>query len=78
MKDLRLETWDRASSPPRVKAVLIALNRTQAQLSDVLGVSFVTVNRWVNGKSMPDSRSRKMLEKLEDAYVQEDSAQGQS
>jgi transcriptional regulator with XRE-family HTH domain len=63
------EPWDTTSTPPRVKAILEALKRTQAQLADVLGVSFVTVNRWCNAKTVPDRRSQLMLEKLEEAYV---------
>lgn len=73
MPDLVLKPWDTATSPPRVKAILAALNRTQAQLADVLGVSFVTVNRWCNGKTIPDRRSRTLLEKLEATYVKADS-----
>jgi transcriptional regulator with XRE-family HTH domain len=72
MTDLRLRPWDRETAPPRVKAVLKALNRTQQQLADVMGVSFVTVNRWCNGKTLPDRRSQVMLEKLERAYPADD------
>jgi transcriptional regulator with XRE-family HTH domain len=67
-----MKTWDTETTPPRVKAVLTALNRTQAQLADVLGVSLVTVNRWANGRTVPDRRSRTMLEKLERVYVQKE------
>jgi len=74
--NLVLTPWTTDNAPARVKAILAALHRTQAQLADVLGVSFATVNRWCNGKTVPDSRSRVMLEKLEATYVKkEDSAE---
>ena len=46
------------------------MKRTQAQLANVLGITTVTVNRWCNGKTIPDRRSQVMLEKLERAYVE--------
>lgn len=69
MNKLVIDVWDKTTTPTRVATILNALNRTQAQLADVLGVTFVTVNRWVNGHSVPDARSRKMLERLEDVYI---------
>lgn len=69
MTNLVLEPWNTTTTPPRVKAVLTALGRTQVQLADVLGVSFVTVSRWCSAKTVPDKRNQVMLEKLENAYV---------
>jgi DNA-binding transcriptional regulator YiaG len=66
------KAWDRETTPPRVKALLTTLNRTQQQLANVLGVSFVTVNRWMNKATIPDKRSRAMLEKLERTYLATD------
>ena len=37
----------------QVKAVRAALNLSQEELAHALGVSFATVNRWENGKTMP-------------------------
>lgn len=61
--------WGKEEVPDRVKAVMSALKRTQAQLAKVLGVSPITVNRWVNGHTVPDPRSQRMLSKLEETYV---------
>ena len=66
---LVLTPWTVPTTAERVRAVLKALGRTQAQLANVLGVSIVTVNRWCCGRSIPDRRSQVALEKLEDAYV---------
>jgi DNA-binding transcriptional regulator YiaG len=66
------EAWTKDTTPSRVAALLTALNRTQQQLANVLGVSFVTVNRWVNRRTLPDKRSRAMLEKLERTYIKTD------
>lgn len=65
-----ISAWTHTTTPMRVKAVLSALKRTQAQLANVLGITTVTVNRWCNGKTIPDRRSQVMLEKLERAYVE--------
>jgi putative transcriptional regulator len=36
-----------------VKAVRAALNLSQEDLAHAIGVSFATVNRWENGKTLP-------------------------
>jgi transcriptional regulator with XRE-family HTH domain len=71
MVTLVLQPWDLTTTPVRVGALLKALNRTQAQLGDVLGLTPVSINRWCNGRSVPDKRSRIMLEKLEATYVKD-------
>ena len=37
----------------QVKAVRAALNLSQEDLAQAIGVSFATVNRWENGKTLP-------------------------
>ncbi len=69
MKSLVLAPWDLDNSRTRVRGLLDTLHRTQEQLASVLNVSPVTVNRWANGRTVPDRRSRAMLEKLEKTYV---------
>ncbi|NLZ68636.1 MAG: helix-turn-helix domain-containing protein [Spirochaetales bacterium] len=34
------------------------LGFTQSELADALHVSFTTINRWENGKSVPSHRSK--------------------
>lgn len=40
------------------------LNMTQQELAEILKVSFATVNRWENGKSIPSKRYIYLLEEL--------------
>lgn len=37
---------------------------TQQELAEILGVSFVTVNRWENGKFEPTMKMKKKLSNL--------------
>lgn len=37
---------------------------SQAKLAEMLGVSFVTVNRWFNGKTVPNKMQQYHIEKL--------------
>ena len=37
---------------------------TQAELAGILGVTFVTVNRWFNGKFVPNKIQRHHIKKL--------------
>jgi transcriptional regulator with XRE-family HTH domain len=39
---------------------------SQAKLAETLGVSFVTVNRWLNGKFEPNKIQRHHIKKLLD------------
>ena len=43
--------------PERVKSVRDLKGLTQAQLAELIGVSFASVNRWENGQSRPNSLS---------------------
>lgn len=42
----------------QVKAVRQQLNLSQDELAQALGVSFATVNRWENGKTIPSKLAR--------------------
>ncbi|MFN0061447.1 MAG: Fic family protein [Myxococcaceae bacterium] len=55
------------SPADQLRQILRASGLTQANLASQLGVSFVTLNSWINGKSTP---RRKALSKLEAAYLQ--------
>ena len=37
---------------------------TQEELAEILGVAFVTVNRWFNGHTMPSTIQKYHIEKL--------------
>jgi DNA-binding transcriptional regulator YiaG len=39
--------------PDHIKSIRQQLGLSQDELAHALGVSFVTVNRWENGKTMP-------------------------
>ena len=45
--------------PGLVKEVRRQLGLSQEELAHALGVSFATVNRWENGKTMPSKLARK-------------------
>ena len=64
-----MSTGGRLSLPPnysdRVKATRLLRAITQAQLADLLGVSFASVNRWENGQSRPSNLSWQRILELE-------------
>ena len=50
---------------PRIlKTIRKTLSLTQEQLAQRLGVSFVTVNGWENGKRKPSPLARRQIEQL--------------
>jgi len=49
----------------RIVALRNKLRLTQEQFSRKLGVTYVTVNRWENGKSVPKGLSLKALERVD-------------
>ncbi len=54
-------------TPGYIVAVRVALNLTQAQLAERLGVDPMTVSRWERGAVRPNADSLKALEKLKTA-----------
>ena len=48
-----------------IKELRVKLGLTQEQLAQKLGVTFVTVNRWENGKTKPSALAIKALKDLE-------------
>ena len=46
----------------RVKKVRSQLNLSQEDLAHAIGVSFGTVNRWENGKTVPSKLARKSFD----------------
>ncbi len=47
-----------------VKEVRRRLGLSQEELAHALGVSFATVNRWENGKTVPSKLARRQFEQL--------------
>jgi transcriptional regulator with XRE-family HTH domain len=50
----------------RIKALRARLGLTQVALADLLGVSFVSVNRWENGQTRPTGLARRRILELEE------------
>ena len=50
-----------------IKTIQKYADVTQTQLAEMLGVSFPTLNSWINGKSNP---RRKALEKIDSIYIE--------
>ncbi|MFZ3046026.1 MAG: helix-turn-helix domain-containing protein [Desulfatirhabdiaceae bacterium] len=50
--------------PELVKDVRRQLGLSQEELAHELGVSFATVNRWENGKTIPSKLARRQIEHL--------------
>jgi putative transcriptional regulator len=50
--------------PELVKDVRRQLGLSQEELAHELGVSFATVNRWENGKTIPSKLARRQIENL--------------
>ena len=51
-------------TPRLLKTIRRTLRLTQEQLAHRLGVSFVTVNEWENGKRKPSPLARRQIEQL--------------
>ncbi len=51
-------------TPHLIKAIRRKLGLTQEQLAHRLGVSFVTVNEWENGKRKPSPLARRQIEQF--------------
>ncbi|CAG0936824.1 DNA-binding transcriptional regulator [Geobacter sp.] len=47
--------------PEQVKEVRRQLGLSQEELAHALGVSFATVNRWENGKTMPSKLAQRQF-----------------
>ncbi|WP_284152577.1 helix-turn-helix domain-containing protein [Desulfofustis limnaeus] len=50
--------------PETVKEVRRQLALSQEELAHALGVSFATVNRWENGKTMPSKLAQRQFEQF--------------
>ncbi len=50
--------------PELVKGVRKQLRISQEELAHELGVSFATVNRWENGKTVPSKLARRQFDQL--------------
>lgn len=48
--------------PETVKEVRRQLSLSQEELAQALGVSFATVNRWENGKTVPSKLAQRQFE----------------
>src|SRR5215469_13920295 len=53
------------TNPERIRHLRKSLDLTQQQLAELLGVSFVTLNRWENGQSKPSAMGLAKLQELE-------------
>ncbi len=50
--------------PEQVKAVRKQLNLSQEELAHALGVSFATVNRWENSRTVPSKLAQRQFEQF--------------
>jgi len=50
--------------PQQVKEVRRQLQLSQEKLADALGVSFATVNRWENSKTLPSKLALRQFEQF--------------
>src|SRR5262249_60342853 len=58
-------------TPKAIKALREHLQLTQEVFASILGVSFATVNRWENGKTMPTGDYARVLQTLGQLTVQD-------
>lgn len=49
-------------TPRKIKALRLEMKMTQTQFAEFLGVTFVTVNRWENGKAKPSPLAARAIE----------------
>ena len=50
--------------PEQVKVVRKQLNLSQKELAHALGVSFATVNRWENSRTVPSKLAQRQFEQF--------------
>ena len=50
--------------PSLIKTIRETLLVTQAELAQMIGVSFATVNRWENGHFEPSIRQKRMIRQI--------------
>ena len=48
----------------KIKAVRLKLHMSQTEFARRCGVSLATVNRWENGRTMPNYRAQRAFEQL--------------
>lgn len=65
---------ERRMKPENIRALREQLQLTQEVFARILGVSFATVNRWENGKSIPSGDYARVLQTL--GQLTEDSSAG--
>ena len=56
--------------PEQVKVVRKQLNLSQKELAHALGVSFATVNRWENSRTVPSKLAQRQFEQF---YIEKQS-----
>ena len=44
-----------------IKKIRISLNMSQTELAELLNISFATVNRWENGRAVPNKLAQSTL-----------------
>ena len=49
----------------RIRELRHNLNMTQENFAHEIGVTFATVNRWENGRTLPNKVAQKVLKQLE-------------
>jgi DNA-binding transcriptional regulator YiaG len=49
----------------RVRELRLGLNMTQENFAHEIGVTFATVNRWENGRTLPNKVAQKVLKQME-------------
>ena len=55
--------------PQKLKTIRQLSGLTQEKLARVLGVSFATLNSWINAKSVPRKKAREQIESLYREYT---------
>ena len=58
-----------ADYPQRIKNVREISDLTQAQLAEMIGVSFATVNRWENKQTRPNNLSWRRILEIENSLI---------
>ena len=48
----------------QIKKIRESLNKTQEEFATLIGVSFVTINRWESGEVKPSPIARRQLERI--------------
>jgi transcriptional regulator with XRE-family HTH domain len=60
--EFHVTDWSKGNTRARMRTFKSHRQMTQEELACLLGVSVTSVSRWMNGRNVPDSRTRRAIQ----------------